>query len=113
MRLQIEFKNRDGTMRIERIEVEGRRAIDFMASSAQGLSQVYKFVYDESGEPHQGMVAGLPDSMMRFNYSDGRVVTVREAVGDSDGGYRTLPPVVLPFQVIVPAGILKNLARTQ
>lgn len=107
MKFDVEFKNRDGSVRIERIDVEGRHAIDFMASNAQGFLQLCKFVYDQAGE-HRGMALGLPGSTIQFNYADGRLVTVREAVGDSDAEYRMLPRVVLPFQITVPAGILKK-----
>lgn len=105
MKFNVEFKNRDGSVRIERIEVEGRRTIDFMASNAQGVLQVCKFVHDQAGE-HRGMAVGLLGSAIQFNYADGRVVAVRDATGD--GEYRLLPRVVLPFQMKVPAGILRK-----
>ncbi|MBI2220593.1 MAG: hypothetical protein HYU53_05240 [Acidobacteria bacterium] len=105
MKFDVEFKNRDGSVRIERIEVEGRRAIDFMASNAQGFLQVCKFVHDQAGE-HRGMAVGLPGLAIQFNYADGRAVVVRDAAGD--GEYRLLPRVVLPFQMKVPAGILRK-----
>lgn len=105
MKLDVEFKMRDGSVRIERIAVEGRRAIDFMASNGQTFLQICKFVYDQAGE-HRGMALGLPGSVIQFNYADGRAVTVLNAVGD--GEYRPLPRVVLPFQIKVPAGILRK-----
>ena len=107
MRFQVEFKSRDGAVRIDRIEVEGRRTIDFMASNAQGFLQLCRFVYEQAGE-HQGMALGLPGSTMQFHFADGRLVTVREAVDDKDAEYRLLPRVLLPFQITVPAGILKK-----
>jgi hypothetical protein len=76
-------------------------------SNAQGFLQLCKCVYDQAGG-HRGMALGLPGSTIQFTFADGRLVTVREAVDDSDAEYRLLPRVVLPFQITVPAGILKK-----
>ncbi len=75
------------------------------ARPAQGFLQVCKFVHDQAGE-HRGMAVGLPGLAIQFNYADGRAVVVRDAAGD--GEYRLLPRVVLPFQMKVPAGILRK-----
>jgi hypothetical protein len=110
MKLDVEFRDRDGAVRVERIEVQGRRQVDFMASDAEGFLQIAKFVHDEAGAP-QGIYVGGPDTVVAWNYADGRRVTVREANEDANIEYRLLPRVVLPFQIKIPAGVLR-LAET-